>query len=105
MAEFATAVRAGAPFVATVGNDSRWNAEHQIPLRDCGENRTTGCELLPTRYDQVVAALGGHGEMVDSVDKLAGAIERALASGKPACINVMTESIASPTAPKPAAAR
>ena len=102
MAEFDTAVRAGAPFVAIVGNDARWNAEHQIQLRDYGQNRTTGCDLLPTRYDQVVVALGGHGEMVDDVAALPGAIERALASGKPACINVMTESIASPAAPRKA---
>lgn len=102
MAEFDTAVRAKAPFVAIVGNDARWNAEHQIQLRDYGENRTTGCELLPTRYDLVVAAMGGHGELVEHVADLPGAIDRAIASGKPACINVMTESIASPTAPKPA---
>lgn len=102
MAEFDTAVRAKAPFVAIVGNDARWNAEHQIQVRDYGENRTTGCELLPTRYDQVVVALGGHGELVEKVADLPAAIERALASGKPACINIMTESIASPTAPKAA---
>jgi acetolactate synthase I/II/III large subunit len=100
MAEFDTAVRAKAPFIAIVGNDSRWNAEHQIQLRDYGENRTTCCELLPTRYDQVVVALGGYGEMIDTVAALPAAIERAMASGKPACINIMTESIASPTAPK-----
>ena len=102
MAEFDTAVRAKAPFVAIVGNDARWNAEHQIQLRDYGKNRTTGCELLATRYDQVVIALGGHGELVDRIADLPAAIERALASGKPACINIMTESIASPAAPKPA---
>jgi acetolactate synthase I/II/III large subunit len=104
MAEFDTAVRAKAPFVAIVGNDARWNAEHQIQLRDYGENRTTGCELLPTRYDQVAIALGGYGELVEKAADLPGAIARALASGKPACINVMTESIASPAAPKPAIA-
>jgi acetolactate synthase I/II/III large subunit len=102
MAEFDTAVRAKAPFVAIVGNDARWNAEHQIQLRDYGENRTTGCELLPTRYDLVVVALGGHGELVEKISDLPGAVERALASGKPSCINIMTESIASPTAPKAA---
>ena len=32
-----------------------------------------GCELLPTRYDQVVAALGGHGELVTQADDLPGA--------------------------------
>jgi len=65
-------------------------------VRDYGSNRTFGCELLPTRYDLVVAALGGHGELVQCPDELPGAIERSVASGKPACINVMIESIPAP---------
>jgi acetolactate synthase-1/2/3 large subunit len=55
-----------------------------------------GCELNATRYDLVVTALGGHGEVVRRPEEMAGAIERALASGKPACINVMIESIPAP---------
>ena len=96
MAEFETAVRCDLPFVAVVGTDARWNAEYNLQVRDYGPNRTFGCELLPTRYDLVVAALGGHGELVQSADELPGAIERSLASGKPACINVMIESIPAP---------
>ena len=96
IAEFETAVRRDLPFVAVLGNDARWNAESEIQLRDYGANRMHGCELLPARYDLVVAALGGHGEHVERAADLPGAIERALASGKPACINVMIESIAAP---------
>jgi acetolactate synthase I/II/III large subunit len=96
MSEFDTAVRHNLPFVAIVGNDACWNAESQIQLRDYGAQRMHGCALLPTRYDQVVTALGGHGEMVDDAAELPAAIERAIASGKPACVNVMIESIASP---------
>jgi acetolactate synthase-1/2/3 large subunit len=96
LSEFETAVRRGLPFVAVLGNDARWNAESQIQLRDYGQNRMHGCELLPSRYDRVVAALGGHGEYVEHAADLPGAIERALASGKPACVNVMIESIAAP---------
>jgi acetolactate synthase-1/2/3 large subunit len=55
-----------------------------------------GCELLPVRYDQVVQALGGHGEYVERATDLMAATERALASGKPACVNVMIESTAAP---------
>ncbi len=96
ISEFETAVRRGLPFVAVLGNDARWNAESEIQRRDYGENRMHGCELLPARYDQVVAALGGHGEHVERAADLPGAIERALASGKPSCINVTIESIAAP---------
>src|SRR5436190_4249370 len=96
LSEFETAVRRRLPFVAVLGNDACWNAESQIQLREYGRERMHGCELLPSRYDQVVAAFGGHGELVESAVDLPGAIERSLASGKPACINIMIESIAAP---------
>jgi acetolactate synthase-1/2/3 large subunit len=96
MSEFDTAVRHNLPFVAIVGTDAMWNAESQIQIRDYGAQRMHGCSLLPTRYDQVVTALGGHGEMVDDAAALPAAIERAIASGKPACVNVMIEPIAAP---------
>ena len=96
MAEFETAIRRALPFVAIVGNDARWNAEHNIQIRDYGAARAHGCELLPARYDLVVAALGGHGELVERAEDLPAAIARAVASGKPACVNVMIESHAAP---------
>ncbi len=102
MAEFDTAVRCGLPFVAVVGNDATWNAEYQIQVRSYGQDRTHGCEMLPARYDQVAAALGGHGEFVASAGDLGPALERAIASGKPACINVMIERVPAPVIRRPA---
>jgi acetolactate synthase-1/2/3 large subunit len=102
MAEFETAARRNLPFVAIVGTDSRWNAEYNLQVRDYGRERAIGCELTPARYDLVAVALGGHGEMVEKPEQMAGAIERSLASGKPACINVMVESIPSPVVRRPA---
>jgi len=96
ISEFETAVRRKLPFVAVLGNDALWNAESQIQLREYGKERMHGCDLTPARYDLVVAALGGHGEHVEKAADLPGAIERSLASGKPACINVMIESVAAP---------
>jgi acetolactate synthase-1/2/3 large subunit len=96
MAEFETAVRRSLPFIAIVGTDARWNAEYNLQVRDYGPNRAVGCELTAARYDLVADALGGHGELVESADELPGAIERSLASGKPACINVMIESTPAP---------
>jgi acetolactate synthase-1/2/3 large subunit len=96
LAEFETAARRKLPFVAVLGNDALWNAESQIQLREYGRERMHGCELTPARYDLAVAALGGHGEFVERAEDLGGAIERAMASGKPACINAMVESIAAP---------
>ncbi len=96
MSEIETAVRLDLPYVAIVGTDCRWNAEYNLQVRDYGMNRAHGCELNATRYDLAAAALGGHGELVTRGDELAGAIERSLASGKPAVVNVMIESIPSP---------
>jgi len=97
LSEFETAIRCRLPFIALVGNDGCWNAESQIQLRSYGPNRVHNLELLPARYDMVVAALGGHGEFVNKAADLPAAIDRAIASGKPALINVMTESVAAPT--------
>jgi acetolactate synthase-1/2/3 large subunit len=96
-AEIDTAVRYKAPFLAVVGNDARWNAEYQIQLRDYGRDRLNGCELLPTRYDQVAIAFGGHGEHAATPGEVLPAARRALASGKPAVLNVTIEGAPVPT--------
>lgn len=100
MSEIETAVRLNLPYIAVVGTDARWNAEYNLQVRDYGPNRTHGCELNPTRYDLVATALGGHGELVEHAADFAGAIDRSLASRKPAVINVMIESIPSPVIKK-----
>jgi acetolactate synthase-1/2/3 large subunit len=96
MAEFDTAVRYNLPVIVVVGNDARWNAEYQIQLRQYGAERAKNCDLLPSRYDLVVEALGGFGALVSTAAGLPDALDRAYLSGKPACINVMIESVAAP---------
>ena len=95
--ELDTALRHDAPIVVVVGNDARWNAEHTLQLRHYGAERAVGCALRPSRYDQVAAALGGHGELVERADDLEPALARALAAGRPAVVNVMLEGLAAPT--------
>lgn len=95
-AEIDTAGRYDLPFLAVVGNDARWNAEYQIQVRDYGRERAIGCELRPTRYDEVCAAFGGYGEDVTEAAELLPAARRALASGLPACLNVMIEGLPAP---------
>jgi thiamine pyrophosphate-dependent acetolactate synthase large subunit-like protein len=96
MAEFDTAVRYNLPVIAVVGNDARWNAEYQIQLRQYGAERAKNCDLLPSRYDRVAEALGGFGALVSTAAGLSDALDRAYLSRKPACINVMIESVAAP---------
>jgi acetolactate synthase-1/2/3 large subunit len=94
--EFDTAARHQLPFVAVVGNDATWNAEYQIQLRKFGRERTVGCELLPTRYDQAVESLGGHGENITASHEILPALHRAQESGLPACLNVPIVRTAAP---------
>lgn len=98
-AEFETAAREGTPFVAIIGNDECWNAEHQIQMRSYGPDRLIGCQLSGARYDLAVAAFGGHGEYVTDMAGLDAALDRAIASGKVACVNVAIEGKAAPGGP------
>jgi acetolactate synthase-1/2/3 large subunit len=96
MSELDTAVRYGLNYIAVIGNDACWNAEYQIQLKAYGKERARGLDLLPTRYGAAAAALGAHGEDVTEGKNLREALERAVASGKPACVNVMIERHAAP---------
>jgi len=95
-AEIDTAVRYVLPFLAVVGNDARWNAEHQIQVRDYGAARALGTDLIPTRYDEVARGFGGYGELVTDPRALMESAKRAAASGLPAVLNVMIEGVAAP---------
>ena len=94
--EMDTALRYNIPVIVIVGNDARWNAEYQLQCKQYGLDRTYESELRRTRYDQVVSGLGGYGELVEHPDTLTPALERAIASGLPACINVSIEGAAAP---------
>ncbi|MCP3936423.1 MAG: acetolactate synthase [Actinomycetia bacterium] len=87
--EYDTAVRFGLPIVGVVGNDAAWGQMMRPQAMIYGEDRLVATELNTTRYDQVVEALGGHGEFVTEPDQIGPAIQRALDSGKPALVNVV----------------
>jgi thiamine pyrophosphate-dependent acetolactate synthase large subunit-like protein len=94
--EFDTAVRHKLNVIAILGNDSAWGIDRQIQLGLYG--RPVATDLLQTRYEQVVQGLGGYGEFVERPDDLRPALERALAAGKPALLNVAVERAISPRA-------
>jgi len=100
--ELDTAVREGANAIFVIGNDACWNAERMLQIRQFGADRQTGCDLLPSRYDKAAEGLGAHGEYVTTADELRPAIERAIASGKPACINVKLDAQPAPVFAKDA---
>ncbi len=86
--EFDTAIRFNLPIVGIVGNDAAWGQMMRPQAGIYGADRLVATELLYTRYDKIVEAMGGHGEYCEKPDEIRPALERAFASGKPACINV-----------------
>jgi acetolactate synthase-1/2/3 large subunit len=87
--EFDTAVRFGLPIIGVVGNDAAWGQMMRPQGAVYGWDRLQATLLNPTRYDKVVEALGGHGELVERPEQIRPALERAAASGKPALVNVV----------------
>jgi thiamine pyrophosphate-dependent acetolactate synthase large subunit-like protein len=88
--EFDSMVRHGLPVVGVMGNNGIWALEKH-PMEFL-YGYSVAADLQPElRYDKVVEALGGHGELVRTPAELKPALERAFASGKPALVNVLTD--------------
>jgi acetolactate synthase-1/2/3 large subunit len=85
-----TLVRHRLPVVIVCGNNGAWGLEKH-PMRalygyDVLADLQPGC-----RYDEVVRALGGAGELVTSPAGIAPALQRAFASNAPYLVNVVTD--------------
>ncbi len=88
--EFDTLARHGVNVVGVMGNNGIWALEKH-PMEFL-YGYSVAADLRPaTRYDQVVEALGGHGELVERPADVAPALERAFQSGRPALVNVLTD--------------
>jgi acetolactate synthase-1/2/3 large subunit len=88
--EFDTLARHGVNVVGLMGNNGIWALEKH-PMEFL-YGYSVAADLRPeTRYDQVVEALGGHGELVSRPADVGPALERAFAAGKPALVNVLTD--------------
>ena len=85
-----TLVRHGLPVVMVCGNNAGWGLERH-PMRslygyDVAADLQPGC-----RYDEVVRALGGAGEIVTAPGDIGPALRRAFDSGVPYLVNVVTD--------------
>jgi acetolactate synthase I/II/III large subunit len=85
--EFATAVQYGAPVVVLVVNNGmygtiRMHQEREFPAR------VSGTELKNPDFAAYARAFGGHGETIERTADFAPAFQRALASGKPAILEL-----------------
>jgi acetolactate synthase-1/2/3 large subunit len=95
--EFHTAVRHNIPFLCVINNDQAWGMIKHGQEKTYGDERVVATGLGVVHYEKIVEALGGYGEFVTDDEGIVPALERALASGKPACVNVLTDAtVASP---------
>jgi acetolactate synthase-1/2/3 large subunit len=87
--ELETAARNDLPFVAVIANNGAWGNIRFVQ----GEHyrQTAATELSQASYEKVAEAFGGHGERVEDAAEVAPAIRRAIDSGKPAVVNVITQ--------------
>ena len=85
-----TLVRHQLPVVMVMGNNGIWGLEkHPMQLLygyDVAADLQPGC-----RYDQVISALGGAGEVVERPEDIGPALDRAFAAGVPYLVNVLTD--------------
>jgi thiamine pyrophosphate-dependent acetolactate synthase large subunit-like protein len=63
--------------------------EHAGQLGEIG--RLVECQHAPVRLDALAKSLGAHGEYCTCTDEIRPAVERALASGKPALVQIVTD--------------
>ncbi|PRY02050.1 acetolactate synthase [Allonocardiopsis opalescens] len=85
-----TAVRHRLPMVMVVGNNGIWGLEKN-PMRFL-YGYDVAADLAPqTRYDEVVRALGGGGELVTRPGDIAPALRRAFAAQVPYLVNIATD--------------
>jgi acetolactate synthase I/II/III large subunit len=88
--ELDTLSRHGVAVLAVVGNNGIWALEKH-PMETL-YGYSVAADLRPgTRYDQIAEALGCHGDLVTRPTDLRPALDRALESGRPALINVLTD--------------
>ena len=90
--DFDTFVRFNIPVVSVIGNDRQWGQIIVGQKAMYGKDRAIASQLGDNcRYDKIVEGMGGHGEYVTDPNEIRPAIERAFASGKPACVNVIMD--------------
>ena len=98
--EMETAKREKLPIIVIINCDYQWGMEVPGQLMDFGgEENLVGVAHYPIRYDKIAQAMDCHGEYVDNIGDLEPALQRAIDSGEPAVIHVVTNKDANNWAP------
>ena len=80
--EIDTMVRKNIPAIIVISNNGGWAGAGVM---------NAGRDLGFSRYDEMAKVFGAHGEFVERPEDIRPALERAVASGKPAVVNVVTD--------------
>ena len=91
IAEFDTMVRHQLPVVVVILNNRNWGAVRHYQEVFSGPDRVTGTQLDNGDYHDTAASLGAFGRYVEDEKDIVPAIRAAIASGKPACINIRVD--------------
>lgn len=96
ISELETAVRKNLPILCIVGSDYSWGLEVRayrgVFGPDTAESESHWGDQV--RLDKVAEGFGAHGEVVERAEDIGPAIARALASGKPAVVQVVIDPVA-----------
>ena len=84
------------PIVVVIDNNGGLDciSQQQERLFESGGRFATDFRDIP--FHGLFKGMGGHGELVETREALGPALQRALASGKPACLNVKAKGVISP---------
>ncbi|MGZ5997823.1 MAG: thiamine pyrophosphate-dependent enzyme [Rhizomicrobium sp.] len=99
ISELETAVRKNLPIVCIVGCDYAWGLEVAVYKSSFGPQspETEAHWGRQVRLDKVAEGFGAHGEFVERAEDIAPAVERALACGRPAVVQVAIDDVANAT--------
>lgn len=89
--EFDTAIRKKLAVVVVIFNDQQWGMIRHSQEVKLGHYIKEGTELGLVNYHKAVEALGGWGRLIENPDEIQPALAEAFASGKPVCLNVLTD--------------
>ena len=91
IAEFDTMARHGLPILTLIFNNAAWGMSQHGQELVFGKQNLAAVKLAPSAYHTVAEGFGCAGEQITRAEDIGPAVRRAQASGKPTCLNIMTD--------------
>lgn len=90
--EFDTMARHDLPVLLIVFNNACWGMSQHGQELVFGKQNLAAVKLAASAYHEVARAFGCAGELITRAEDIGPAVRRAQASGKPTCLNILTDS-------------